>query len=435
MKDLPREHLIALDKAHVWHPYTAMDEYIAETNPLVVTRASGCRLFDADGRAYIDGNASWWCCALGHNHPRLVRALAAQAERFSHVALAGITHEPAVALAKRLVGVAPAGLEHVFFSDDGSTSVEVALKMSLQYWSQNGRPERTRFVAFEGAYHGDTLGTTGLGGVELFRRPFASVIMDCLRVPAASDGYERAFLALEALLEQSSDQIAAVVLEPMVQGAAGMRMYDAEFLRRARALTTKHDVFLVLDEVFTGYGRTGPMWACAHAGIAPDLLCTSKGFTGGMLPMAATLATRRIFEGFFGGAERSFFYGHTFTGNPLGAAVALEVLRVYEEECVLERAAAKAERIRAAFAGLAQLPGVLTTRSLGMIGALELEGRKGYLERGGLRVYHEALRRGAYLRPMGNVVYITPAVNIGDADLDELLGILTESVRVVTTSS
>jgi adenosylmethionine---8-amino-7-oxononanoate aminotransferase len=435
MKDLAREQVIALDKAYVWHPYTAMDEYIAETNPLVVSRASGCRLFDADGRVYIDGNASWWCCALGHNHPRLVRALAAQAERLSHVALAGMTHEPAALLAKNLVAVAPAGLEHVFFSDDGSTSVEVALKMSLQYWAQNGRPERTRFVAFEGAYHGDTLGTTGLGGVELFRRPFASVIMDCLRVPAASDGYERAFAALEALLESSADSIAAVVLEPMVQGAAGMRMYDAEFLRRARALTTKHDVFLVLDEVFTGYGRTGPMWAAEHAGIAPDLLCTSKGFTGGMLPMSATLATRRIFEGFFGGAERSFFYGHTFTGNPLGAAVALEVLRVYEEECVLERAAAKAARIRQAFSGFSEIPGVMTTRSLGMIGALELEGRKGYLERGGLRVYHEALRRGAYLRPMGNVVYITPALNIGDADLDELLGIVAESVRAVTTSS
>jgi adenosylmethionine-8-amino-7-oxononanoate aminotransferase len=435
MKDLTREHVIALDKAHVWHPYTAMDEYIAETNPLVVSRASGCRLFDADGRVYIDGNASWWCCALGHNHPRLVRALTAQAERLSHVALAGMTHEPAALLAKNLVAVAPAGLEHVFFSDDGSTSVEVALKMSLQYWAQNGRPERTRFVAFEGAYHGDTLGTTGLGGVELFRRPFASVIMDCLRVPAASDGYERAFAALEALLESNADRIAAVVLEPMVQGAAGMRMYDAEFLRRARALTTKHDVFLVLDEVFTGYGRTGPMWASAHAGIAPDLMCTSKGFTGGMLPMSATLATRRIFEGFFGGAERSFFYGHTFTGNPLGAAVALEVLRVYEEECVIERATAKAARISAAFSAFAEIPGVLTTRSLGMIGALELEGRKGYLERGGLRVYHEALRRGAYLRPMGNVVYITPALNIGDADLDELLGIVAESVRAVTTSS
>jgi adenosylmethionine---8-amino-7-oxononanoate aminotransferase len=435
MKDLPREQVIALDKAHVWHPYTAMDEYIAETNPLVVSRASGCRLFDADGRSYIDGNASWWCSALGHNHPRLVRALTVQAERLSHVALGGITHEPAALLAKNLVALAPAGLEHVFFSDNGSTAVEVALKMSLQYWVQNGRPERTRFVALDGAFHGETLGVTALGGVEVFRRPFASVIMDCLRVPAVSEGHERAFAALEAMLEQGSDRIAAVVLEPMVQGAAGMRMYDPEFLRRARALTTKHDVFLVLDEVFSGYGRTGPMWASAHAGVVPDLMCTAKGFTGGMMPMAATLATRRIFEGFFGGSERSFFYGHTFTGNPLGAAIALEVLRVYEEECVLERAALKAQRIRAAFAAFADIPGVSTTRSLGMIGVLELAGRQGYLERSGLRVYHEALRRGAYLRPMGNVVYIAPALNIADADLDELLAIVADSVRAVTTSS
>ena len=432
MRPLSREQVIAFDKAHVWHPYTAMDEYIAETNPLVVARASGSRLFDSDGRSYLDGNASWWCCALGHNHPRLVRALTAQAERLSHTALAGMTHEPAALLAKNLAAVAPKGLEHVFFSDDGSTSVEVALKMSLQYWAQNGRPERTRFVAFDGAYHGDTLGATALMGVEVFRRPFSSVLIDCLRVPAASDGFERAFAALEALLERESDRIAAVVLEPMVQGAAGMRMYDAEFLRRARALTTKHDVFLVLDEVFTGYGRTGPMWASDHASVAPDLMCTAKGFTGGMLPMSATLATRRIFEGFFGGSERAFFYGHTFTGNPLGAAIALEVLRVYEEECVLERAAGKAARIAAAFAGFSGLPGVATTRSLGMIGVLELAGRQGYLERGGLRVYHEALRRGAYVRPMGNVVYITPALNISDADLDELLSIVEESVTAVT---
>jgi adenosylmethionine-8-amino-7-oxononanoate aminotransferase len=220
----------------------------------------------------------------------------------------------------------------------------------------------------------------------------------------------------------------------MVQGAAGMRTYDAEFLRRARELTTRHDVFLVLDEVFSGYGRTGPMWASDHAGVAPDIMCTAKGFTGGMLPMSATLTTRRIFEGFFGGGERAFFYGHTFTGNPLGAAVALEVLRVYEEECVLERAAAKAERIRSAFTAFANLPGVLTTRSLGMIGVLELAGRQNYLERGGLRVYHEALRRGAYLRPMGNVVYITPPLNITDADLDELLGIVEGSVRAIVAS-
>jgi len=435
MKALPREQVIELDKAYVWHPYTAMDEYIAETNPLVIARASGSRLFDADGRAYLDGNSSWWCAALGHNHPRLVRALAAQAERLCHTALAGITHEPVAVLAKQLVKLAPRGLEHVFFSDNGSTSVEVALKMSLQYWVQNGRPERTRFVAFEGAFHGETLGVTALQGVEVFRRPFASVVMECLRVPAASDGFERAFAALEAILQKDADSIAAVVLEPMVQGAAGMRMYDAEFLRRARALTSKHDVFLVLDEVFAGYGRTGPMWASEHAGIAPDLMCTAKGFTGGMLPMAATLATRRIFEGFFGGSERAFFYGHTFTGNPLGAALALEVLKVYEEECVLERAASKAQRIRSAFSEFLTIPGVVASRSLGMIGALELGGRQGYLERSGLRVYHEALRRGAYLRPLGNVIYIAPPLNIADTDLDELLGIVADSVRAVTTSS
>ena len=435
MKPLGREQVIALDKAHVWHPYTPMEEYIAETNPLVIDRASGCRLFDSDGRVYLDGNASWWCCALGHNHPRLVRALTSQAERLSHTALAGMTHEPAVTLAKALVNVAPPGMEHVFFSDNGSTAVEAAMKMSLQYWAQNGRPERTRFVAFDGAYHGDTLGVTALMGVEVFRRPFASVLVECLRVPAASDGYERAFAALAQLLERESDTIAAVVLEPMVQGASGMRIYDSEFLRRARELTTKHDVFLVLDEVFAGYGRTGPMWASQHAAIVPDIMCTAKGFTGGMMPMSATLTTRRVFEGFFGDSSRAFYYGHTFTGNPLGAAIGIEVLKVYEEECVLERAATKAERIRQAFAGFANLPGVATTRSLGMIGVLELAGAQSYLDRGGLRVYHEALRRGAYLRPMGNTVYITPALNIGDADLDELLGILEESVRAVTTAS
>ena len=435
MNALSREQIVQLDKAHVWHPYTAMDEYIAETNPLVVARASGSRLFDMDGRVYLDGNASWWCAALGHNHPRLVRALAAQAERLCHTALDRRTHEGAALLAKHLVQIAPAGLEHVFYSDNGSTSVEVALKMALQYWAQNGRPARTRFVALDGAFHGETLGVTALGGVEVFRRPFSSVIMECLRVPSVSDGFERAFSALEAFLERDADRIAAVVLEPMVQGAAGMRMYAAEFLQRARELTAKHDVFLVLDEVFSGYGRTGPMWAGSHAAVVPDMMCTAKGFTGGMLPMAATLATRRIFEGFFGGSERSFFYGHTFTGNALGAAVALEVLRVYEEEYVLERAVAKAERIREAFSALGELPGVVATRSLGMIGALELAGGKGYLERGGLRVYHEALRRGAYLRPLGNVVYIVPPLNISDVDLDELLSIVAESVRTVTTSS
>ena len=432
---LSREQIVLWDKAYVWHPYTAMDEYIAETEPLVVARASGARLFDADGRTYLDGNASWWCATLGHNHPRLVRALAAQAERLCHVALDRRTHEGAALLAKNLVQVAPAGLEHVFYSDNGSTSVEAALKMALQYWAQNGRPERTRFVAFDGAFHGETLGVTALGGVEVFRRPFASVIMDCLRVPSAADGFERAFDALATFLREGADRIAAVVLEPMVQGAAGMRTYAAEFLQRARELTQKHDVFLILDEVFTGYGRTGPMWAGSHAAVVPDMLCTAKGFTAGMMPMAATLATRRIFEGFYGGGERSFFYGHTFTGNALGAAIALEVLRVYEEERVLAQIPAKAAAIQRAFAALGELPGVVTTRALGMIGALELAGGTGYLERSGLCVYHEALRRGAYLRPLGNVIYVTPPLNIPDADLEELLEIVSQSVRSVVTTS
>jgi adenosylmethionine-8-amino-7-oxononanoate aminotransferase len=230
-------------------------------------------------------------------------------------------------------------------------------------------------------------------------------------------------------MSAEAERLAALVIEPVVQGAAGMRIYDPEFLRGVRALCDEHDVFLVCDEVFTGYGRTGPMWACEHAGIAPDLLCTAKGFSGGMFPMAATLATERIFDGFLGDGDRAFYYGHTFCGNPLGASVALEVLRVFDEEQVLENASRKAMRIREAFESLAGLPGVARVRTQGMVGALDLAGAEGYLAAGGWRVYEEARRRGAYLRPLGNVVYVTPSLNIPDEDLDSLLEIVCESVR------
>ncbi|MCA9598837.1 MAG: adenosylmethionine--8-amino-7-oxononanoate transaminase [Myxococcales bacterium] len=424
------KQLISLDKRYLWHPYTPMQEYLESVEPLVVTRADGARLFDHDGRSYIDGNSSWWTALLGHGHPRLVEALCRQARTLAHTSLAGITHEPAARLAQELAEVAPEGLDRVFFSDDGSTSVEVAMKLALQYWAQNGRPERRRFLALDGAFHGETLGVTALGGVEVFRRPFASVVLDCVHVPTTTDGHERAFAALEKALQEGADSLAAVVLEPMVQGAAGMQIYDAEYLRRARELTTRHDVFLILDEVFTGYGRTGPMWAGSHAGVIPDISCTAKGFSGGMLPMAATLATQRIFDGFLGDPSRAFFYGHTYCGNPLGAAVAREVLAIYREEDVLGRAAPKAERIRRTFAELEGVPGVSRSRSLGMIGALDLPG-DGYLDRAGRRVYEEGLRRGAYLRPLGNVVYLAPPLTIPDEDLDELLGIFAESVRTV----
>ncbi|RIL04593.1 MAG: adenosylmethionine--8-amino-7-oxononanoate transaminase [Proteobacteria bacterium] len=437
---MDRERVVALDKARVWHPYTSMDEYAQGVDPIVVVRAEGPWLHDADGRAYLDANSSWWVASLGHNHPRLVAALARQARDNCHSALAGMTHPPAAELAEALCGVAPrggpdgGGLEHVFFSDDGSTAVEVALKLSVQYWAQNGRPARTRFAALGEAFHGETIGATALGGVELFRRPFRGVLAECFHLPSPGDpsvSAERALEALERLLAREADTIACVVVEPMVQGAAGMWMHDAAYLRAARALCTRHDVFFVADEVFTGYGRTGPMWACQHAGVAPDLLCTAKGFSGGMLPMAATLATRRIHDGFLGGRERAFYYGHSFCGNPLGAAVALEVLRVYDEERVLERAAPKAARIAEAFAKMASLRGVARTRSLGMIGALDLAGDAGYLAGAGWRVYDEARRRGAYLRPLGNVIYVAPPLNIPDADLERLLAIVAESVAAV----
>jgi adenosylmethionine-8-amino-7-oxononanoate aminotransferase len=372
--------------------------------------------------------------SLGHNHPRLVAALAKQASENCHSALAGMTNPPAAELAESLCAVAPRNLEHVFFSDDGSTAVEVALKLSVQYWAQNGRPQRTRFVALGDGFHGETIGATAIGGVELFRRPFHGVLAECFHLPSPGDpavSPGAALDALETLLARESDTIACLVVEPIVQGAAGMWIHDAAYLCAARELCTRHDVFLVADEVFTGYGRTGPMWACEHAGVAPDLLCTAKGFSGGMLPMAATLATPRLFEGFLGGRERAFYYGHSFCGNPLGAAVAREVLRVYAEEQVLERAKPKAARIARAFAELATLPGVARTRSIGMIGALDLEGAAGYLAGAGWRVYDEARRRGAYLRPLGNVIYVAPPLNIPDADLERLLAIVAESVGVV----
>jgi adenosylmethionine-8-amino-7-oxononanoate aminotransferase len=431
-----RSRVVALDKRRVWHPYTEMGRYRDAVDPLVIVRAEGSRLFDADGRGYLDGNASWWTCLLGHGHPRLREALRRQSERLCHTALAGIAHEGAAELAEALCAAAPRGLEHVFFSDDGSTAVEVAMKLALQFWSQNGRPRRTRFVALEDAFHGETLGATALGGVEVFRRPFAGVLPDAVRVPPPRDPATapRAFEALARAVEEHAETLAAVVVEPVVQGAAGMRIYDPAFLRAARELCDRFDVLLVFDEVFTGYGRTGPMWAGEHAGVAPDLLCTAKGFTGGLLPMAATLASDRVFQGFLGDPERAFYYGHTFCGNPLGAAVALEVLRIYDEERILERAKPRADRIARAFGEMATLPGVGSTRSLGMIGALDLAGEAGYLGRAGWRVYDEARRRGAYLRPLGDVVYVTPSLTIPDDDLDALLAIVRESVEVAAAS-
>jgi adenosylmethionine-8-amino-7-oxononanoate aminotransferase len=426
-----RRAIVERDKRFVWHPYTPMGRYAAETEPLVIERAEGARLYDADGRSYLDGNSSWWTALLGHGHPRLLRALREQSEKLCHVALAGITHEPAARLAEELCALAPAGLSRVFYSDDGSTSVETALKLCLQYWAQNGRPERKRFVALDSAFHGETLSETALGGVSVFRRAFEGALLDCLHVPPGAHAYDEATSVIERLLASDGDQIAAVIVEPMVQGAGGMRVYAAEYLRRVAEVCRAQDVFLVADEVFTGYGRTGPMWACEHAAVSPDLLCLAKGFTAGVLPMAATLTSERIYEGFLGDDTRAFFHGHTYCGHALGAAVAREVLSIYADEHILERAAGKSALLKAGIERLATLPGVTGPRALGMVGAVDLGGSSNYLDRMGWAVYEEALRRGAYLRPLGNVVYLAPPLNIEDGELERLLGIAHESVQAV----
>ncbi len=435
-----RSDIVLRDKRYVWHPYTAMDHYVGEVDPIVVARAYGAWLEDVDGRRYLDGNSSWWVASLGHGHPRLLRVLAEQAATLAHCSLAGTTHEAAARLAEELCAIAPAGLEHVFYTDNGSTSIEVAVKMCVQFWRQRGAPGKTRFLALDGAFHGDTIGAASLGGVEVFRRPFAGVLFECAHAPfPESAAHARAFEAMARLIKDGASTIAAVVVEPIVQGAAGMRIYDAEYLRELRGLCDRHDVLLVVDEVFTGYGRTGPMWASDHAGISPDLMCLGKAFAS-ILPMGATLATDRIFDAFRGGKENALYYGHTFCGHPLGAALAREVLAIYREELVLDGVARKSPKIAAAFARIGALPGVERVRSIGMIGAADLAPRVspgadgaanagGYLGDAGWRVYDEARARGAYLRPLGDTIYVTPPLTIGDDDLDALLAIVEESVR------
>ncbi len=426
---MDREEIVRLDKAHVWHPYTPMDAW-AVTDPIVVARAHGAWLEDIDGRRYLDGNASWWVASLGHGHPRILRALEKQAQTLDHCALAGIAHEPAARLAQELVAIAPPGLARVFFVDDGSTAIDAAVKMCVQGWRQRGAVNKTRFLAFDGAYHGDTVGATSLGGVEVFRRPFAGVTFDCVHAPFPEpQAYERALKTIARLLAEGSETIAAVFVEPVVQGAAGMRIYDAALLQELRTLCDRYNVWLVADEVFTGFGRTGPMWACEHAGITPDLMCIGKALSA-IVPMGAVMTTEHVMDAFRGSRERAFMHGHTFCGNPIGSALAREVLAIYRDEHVLDQVAQKESLVARGLEKLSSAPSVQRVRSIGLVGAADLaDETPGYLGGVGWRVYEEARRRGAYLRPLGSTVYICPPLTISESELDQLLAILDESVR------
>lgn len=439
-----RDRILALDRAHVWRPFTSLERH-ATGDDLVITGAEGAFVIDADGRRYFDATSAWWCQVLGYAHPRLVAALCAQAEMLPHVALAAATHAPAAELAAKLVEVAPKGdrrLSRVFYSDDGSTAVEVALKIAYQHAQQNapskGGAKRQRFLAFPGAYHGDTVGAMSVGAVDDFTSVFRPLLFrDRVRgadgtAPRTEAEWETLCARLEEHLATEGDTVCALVVEPLVQGANGMRFFGAELLRRLRDACDRAGVLLVSDEVFTGFGRTGTMWACEHAGVVPDLLCTAKGLSGGLLPFAATLATDAVYEGFRGGMGRAFLHGHTFTGNPLGCAVALEVLRIFEEERVLERVARRAEVLRAGFERLSRHAGVSNARGLGMVAAIDL-GRGSYLEDDrGWKVHEAAKARGVLLRPLGDVIYAVPPLNVDEGELAWFLDALDASIADVS---
>ncbi|MEO5363138.1 MAG: adenosylmethionine--8-amino-7-oxononanoate transaminase [Magnetococcus sp. DMHC-8] len=418
------DDLIALDRRHVWHPFTQ-----EQTAPAVtpIASARGATLYGHDGRAYLDLISSWWVITHGHAHPRIVQAIARQAQTLEQVVFAGFTHAPAVQLAAALADRLPAGLDRLFFADNGSTAVEVALKMARQYWFNQGRP-RDRFLACQGGYHGDTVGAMSVGCSSGFFEPFRSLLfpVDVLPFPATWDGDTGveareavALQALESYLEQHGEECAAFLMEPLVQGAAGMRMCRPVFVQQLVTRLRAAGILVIFDEVMTGFGRVGSLFACERARVTPDLICLSKGLTGGFLPMSVTVCREAIYEAFLGERfERAFAHGHSFTANPLGCAAALAALALFAEEETLARIAALEVIHRQRLAALAGHDRVQRPRVMGSIAALDIAGEEeGYASRLGLFLRQFFLERGLLLRPLGNTLYLLPPYCITAAEL------------------
>lgn len=458
MTERPRS-LVERDSAVVWHPYTQM---LTRPSPVPIVRGEGVYLYTEDGRKLLDGFSSWWVNIHGHSHPRLNAALTAQAQRLEHVVFANCTHQPGVELAERLLEVLPRGLSRVFYSDNGSTAVEVALKLALQYWANCGQPERGTFITLHHAYHGDTVGAMSASEDSLFTRPFAPLLFDvvrahspyCYRCPLGLeratchveclDGAEKAGGAggdvrlletLDQRLRDHEGRVAGVLIEPMLQGAGGMIVWPREFLEGVERLCDAAGVLLIADEVFTGFGRTGKMFACEHAGVTPDIVCLSKALTGGYLPMGATIATKQIYDAFLSeDRTRTFFHGHSYTANPLSCAVALASLDLFRDEPVLQRVAALEGWLRAGLEPLRSLPLVGDLRVMGGVGILELVADRkskdagGYLDGIGPKLIAAFLDRGVLLRPLGNVLYVMPPYVITEQEtswlIDQVAGVL-----------
>ena len=422
--------LAATDRKFLWHPFTQQQGW-SEDPPVIIERAEGTTLHDTDGNAYIDGVSSLWCNVHGHGHHLIDAGVRIQLERLAHSTMLGLSHPPGIELARRLVELAPGDLRRVFFSDNGSTANEVALKMAFQYWQQRGEPQRTGFVCLREAYHGDTIGSVSIGGIDLFHSLYRPLLFDALQAEPGDADH------MEALLAEHGERIAAVVVEPLVQGAAGMLVHPPGYLRAVREICDRHDVLLICDEVATGFGRTGRMFACEHEDVAPDFLCLAKGITGGYLPLAATLTTERVYEAFLGAHEeyRTFFHGHTYTGNPLACAAALATLDVFEQERTLDRLQVKIELLGRWLRGYVEpLPAVAEVRRRGFMTGIELSGFDP-AQRMGHQVTLAARRRGAIVRPLGDVVVLMPPLSIREADLRRLVSITAQAIAEATATA
>jgi adenosylmethionine-8-amino-7-oxononanoate aminotransferase len=417
---------VQLDHDHLWHPFTQQRGW-SEEEPLMIERAQGSHLIGSDGKRYIDGVSSLWCNVHGHRHAGIDAAVSDQLDKVAHTTMLGLSHPAAAVLAGRLVDLAPAGLSRVFYSESGSTATEIALKMAFQYQQQRGgqHARRTSFVHLRDSYHGDTIGSVSVGGIDLFHSTYRPLLFQT-HPAEPGDAAD-----LERVLAVHEEEIAAVIVEPLVQGAAGMLTHPPGYLRAVHELCDRFGVLLICDEVATGFGRTGKMFACEHEGVEPDLLCLAKGLTGGYLPLAATLATERIYEGFLGAPEeyRTFFHGHTYTGNPLACAAALASLDAFERERTIDNLQAKVELLWGLLAELESMPEVTEIRGRGVMVGIDL-GEHDPSLRLGHQVTLEARKRGAIIRPLSDVIVLMPPLSISENELRSLVEITRESIRV-----
>ncbi len=438
------------DLAHVWHPCTQMKDH--ERLPLVpIRRGEGVWLEDFDGRRYIDAISSWWVNLFGHANPYINAALKRQVDTLEHVILAGFTHEPIIELSERLTRLAPPGLERCFYADNGSSAVEVALKMSFHYWRNRGQTKKTRFICLQNSYHGETLGALSVGDVALYKETYEPLLMSAITVPGPDcyqrepgetcAGYaRRRFADMERALERHAHETAAVIVEPLVQCAGYMRMYDPVYLSLLRDACDRHGVHLIADEVAVGFGRTGTLFACEQADISPDFMCLSKGLTGGYLPLSVVLTRETVYQAFYDDYERmtAFLHSHSYTGNPLACSVALATLDIFERDNVIEANKTLAAEMAQASESLKSHEHVAEVRQCGMILAVEMVKDKRtkepypWQERRGLRIFRHGLEHQALLRPLGNVSYLMPPYVITPDEIRHLVKTLGEGIDVAT---